>query len=266
MGYDGTWDKAGSDDCQGRAMRALAMATRSSDQDMAAIASEYFRQMAPTVRSMKSPRAWAHAIVACSNYLEVHADSIVLDLAADLGKALNDLFLNVHGPEWRWFESSLTYENALLSHGLIEAGLLGGKDSMLRHGLDSLSWLCEIQTSRAGFFAPIGSNGFYPRGGTRAWYDQQPIEAMATVAACLAATRTSPSQAWLDEAERARMWFLGENTEGLAMADEETGRCFDGLHQGRVNQNSGAESTIAYIMVSAELAAHKAMRKNARLA
>ncbi len=39
---------------------------------------------------------------------------------------------------------------------------------MLELGLKTLRWLMKIQTSDAGSFRPVGSNGFYPRGKERA--------------------------------------------------------------------------------------------------
>ena len=69
-------------------------------------------------------------------------------------------------------------------------------------GLKSLRWLCDIQTAPAGHFRPIGSNGFNVQGGHRSQFDQQPIEAHATLPACLEAYRATKDSAWSVEAQR----------------------------------------------------------------
>jgi hypothetical protein len=110
-----------------------------------------------------------------------------------------------------------------------------------------------VQTSEAGSFRPIGSNGFYPRGQERALFDQQPIEAQATVSACIEAYHATNDAFWLAEARRAFEWFLGRNDLGLALYDATTGGCRDGLHVDRLSQNQGAESTLAFLLALAEM-------------
>ena len=94
-------------------------------------------------------------------------------------------------PDWPWFEEELSYDNAKLAHALIVSGQATGQPAVLQRGLEALRWLTELQMSEKGHFRPIGSNGFYRRGGTRANFDQQPIEAQATVSACLEAYRAT---------------------------------------------------------------------------
>ena len=125
-------------------------------------------------------------------------------------------------------------------------------EAMLAIGLESLRWLVKIQTSETGSFRPIGSNGFYPRGRTRALYDQQPIEAQATVSACIEAYHATSDSFWVAEARRAFEWFLGRNDLGMALYDAGTGGCRDGLHVDRLSQNQGAESTLAFLLALTE--------------
>ena len=102
---------------------------------------------------------------------------------------------------------------------------------------------------------PIGSNGFYPRGKERAIFDQQPIEAQATISACIEAYHATGDMFWVAEARRAFEWFLGRNDLGLALYDSGTGGCRDGLHMDRLSQNQGAESTLAFLLSLAEMQA-----------
>jgi hypothetical protein len=126
---------------------------------------------------------------------------------------------------------------------------------MLELGLKTLRWLTKAQTSGAGSFRPIGSNGFFPRGKERAMFDQQPIEAQATISACIEAYQATGDTFWVAEARRAFEWFLGRNDLGLALYDSTTGGCRDGLHVDRLSQNQGAESTLAFLLSLAEMRA-----------
>jgi hypothetical protein len=123
----------------------------------------------------------------------------------------------------------------------------------LEIGLRSLGWLASVQKTPAGHFRPIGSNGFYSRDGAHADYDQQPVEAQAMVSACLEAFRATRDEGWLRQARRAFEWFLGRNDLGLPLYDSSSGGCGDGLHEDRVNENQGAESTLAFHLALAEM-------------
>ena len=125
---------------------------------------------------------------------------------------------------------------------------------MLSAGLDSLDWLMETQRCPTnGHFVPIGSQGFYRRGGEQARFDQQPVEAAGAVSACLQAYRVTGDHRWRDAAWSAFNWFLGDNDLQLSLYDSETGGCRDGLHPDRANQNQGAESTLSFLMALLEM-------------
>src|SRR5262249_11593213 len=132
-------------------------------------------------------------------------------------------------------------------------GQATGQTAVVERGLDALRWLVDLQSSEAGYFRPIGSNGFYPRAGTRAVFDQQPIEAHATLSACLEAYRVTEDDFWQEQAQRALEWFLGWNDLGLELYAPNTGGCRDALHVDRVNENQGAESTLALLLAVAEM-------------
>jgi hypothetical protein len=154
--------------------------------------------------------------------------------------------------DWHWFEEVVSYANAKLPHAMILNGRCLNNATMLELGLKTLRWLVQVQTSPAGAFRPIGSNGFYQRGQVPAQFDQQPIEAQATVSACIEAYHATNDLFWVAEARRAFEWFLGRNDLGLALYDPGTGGCRDGLHVDRLSQNQGAESTLAFLLALAE--------------
>jgi hypothetical protein len=124
---------------------------------------------------------------------------------------------------------------------------------MTEAGLESLVWLTDLQHADAGYFIPIGSNGFYRQGGERALFDQQPVEAQTMVSACLEAYRITLDKRWRKESRRVFEWFLGRNSLNLPIYDPTTGGCRDGLHPDRVNENQGAESTLAFLQALLEL-------------
>jgi hypothetical protein len=120
-----------------------------------------------------------------------------------------------------------------------------------------------VQTSESGVFSAIGSDGFFKKGGARVRFDQQPVEAHSMLSACLEAHRATGDKFWLGEARRAFEWFLGRNDLGLPLYDSVTGGCRDALHPDRVNQNEGAESTLAFYLSLAEMQLAQAVLETA---
>ena len=256
MSFDRRWlDEKGSEDCHGRAVWALGMGVgRSPYRSFQVMAGQLFAQALPALADFTSPRAWAFALLGIHAYLgRLSGDRVVTQMRETLVQRLMAIFDQVAQPDWPWFEDILTYDNAKLSHALILSGQAAGQAAVLERGLQSLRWLLEIQTSEHGHFRPIGSNGFYRRGGPRADFDQQPIETHATVSACLAAHRATGDLWWQEQAQRVFDWFLGGNDLGLELCSSSNGGCRDALHVDRVNENSGAESTLAFLLSLAEM-------------
>jgi hypothetical protein len=210
---------------------------------------QLFAQALPALPGFTSPRAWAFGLIGIHEYLRrLSGDSLVNQTREVLTYRLMESFEANSHPDWQWFEEELSYDNAKLACALILSGHATGQKAVLERGLQSLRWLTELQTSEKGHFRPIGSNGFHRRGGARANFDQQPIEAQAMVAACLEAYRATSEFWWYEQAQRAFDWFIGSNDLGLELYSPETGGCRDGLHVDRVNGNEGAESTLAFLL------------------
>lgn len=256
MDYSRQWvEKKGSEDSHGRALWALGTALgRSENQGFRNLCAQLFDMALPPVKRFSSPRTWAFALIAIHEYLRCFAgDRAVNNTRDHLAKKLVELYRQNSDENWYWFENSLSYDNAKLPHALILSGYWTAQPEMLEIGLQTLRWLSKVQTSPAGFFAPVGSNGFYEKGGECARFDQQPLEAHSMVSACLEAYRASNDPFWLTEARRAFEWFLGRNDVGLPLYDSTSGGCFDALHADRVNQNQGAESSLAFYLSLAEM-------------
>jgi len=256
LSFDRRWlDQQGSEDCHGRALWALGLgAGRSPYRSFQVMAGQLFLQALPAVTEFTSPRAWAFGLLGIHDYLRrMSGDRQVHQSREVLTARLMELFDRSAQPDWPWFEEDLTYDNAKLAHALILSGRAAGQQEVFERGLAALRWLVEVQTSENGHFRPIGSNGFYRRGGPRARFDQQPIEAQAMVSACLEAYRATSDPWWYEQAHRAFDWFLGWNDLGLEIYSSSTGGCRDALHVDRVNGNQGAESTLAFLLSLAEM-------------
>lgn len=256
MSFARDWlDSPGSEDCHGRALWALGVTVgRSKDRGLQMLAGQLFASALPSLVHFTSPRAWAFALLGIDEYLRrLGGDSQVRLIRETLLGKLLALRSEICAPEWCWFENELSYDNAKLAHALIVTGSASNRPEVVHAGLESLRWLTEQQTSPNGYFRPIGSNGFYPRGGARADFDQQPIEAQGTISACLEAYRVTSDRWWYEQAQRAFDWFIGWNDLGVELYRPESGACGDGLHVDRVNANQGAESTIAFLLSLAEM-------------
>ena len=257
---DGSWiGGAGSNDSFGRAMLALgATMDAAPDARLFEGALTLFGRALPAAGKVTSPRAQASIVLACDAVARsVHVAGAEDEQGAAIGAAsalvlrrvataLHARFLDFARPGWPWAEGSLTYENALLPRALIVAGHRLGAGTMLAIGLQVLDWLIDVQTSPTGRFSPVG-NGWWPRGGEKSQFDQQPIEATSLLLAAEAAYTATRDPRYLEAMERAYAWFLGANDLGVKIADPARGACCDGLTSTGVNVNEGAESTLMWL-------------------
>jgi len=247
-------DICGSEDSHGRAVWALGTAIgREPRWSSQPIAEELFVKALPTVLNFNAPRAWAFVLIGINEYLNRFEDATAVGIRKVLVDRLVDLFDKVAVPGWIWFEESLTYDNAKLAHALIVNGRSMDDRVVFEKGIQALRWLVEVQTTQHGQLRPIGNNGFYVHNGSRAIFDQQPIEAQSTVSACLSAYRITGDPWWYEQAECAFSWFLGNNDLDIALYDYQTGGCNDGLHPDRSNKNQGAESTLSFLLSLVEM-------------
>ncbi|MET0691415.1 MAG: glycosyltransferase family 4 protein [Candidatus Binatia bacterium] len=258
MDYQRNWlEASGSDDSHGRTLWALGtLLGRSNTPGLQSMAGRLFEQALPAILRTTSPRAWAFALIGIHEYLRRYdGDRRASQVREELAGRLLTLYQANRSDEWCWFEESLSYCNAALPHAFLMCGQSIPNSTMNDAALESLTWLADIQRDKTngGHFVPIGSNGFYQRGGERARFDQQPVEAQAMVSACLEAHRITGDKNWYKEARRAFDWFLGRNDLNLPIYDPTTGGCRDGLHPDRPNENQGAESSLAFLQAVLEL-------------
>jgi hypothetical protein len=256
LGYDRRWLEAvGSADSHGRALQSLGLVLGRSEQDgLQGVALRLFEAALPASLELKSPRAQAFTLLGLHEYLtRFSGDRLAYQILTTLAEELMGCYQSQASQAWPWFEDVLTYCNAALPHALLVSGQRLDRPDMVELSLQALGWLIDLQRSELGHLAPIGSNGFYPRDGEKARFDQQPVETQTLIAACLEALRITGGAEWLAAAEWAFEWFLGRNDLEVPLYDAANGGCHDGLHADRVNQNQGAESTLAFLLSLVEM-------------
>jgi glycosyltransferase involved in cell wall biosynthesis len=256
MGFNRTWlEDKGSEDSHGRTLWALGEAARTDSNSSRRIwSAALFAEALPTAAAFHSPRAWAFTLLGLDAYCAVASDDLrAKEIRHSLADRLISCLEAVETPEWVWFEEGLAYDNARLAQALILTGMATQTPRYLDAGLRSLRWLMKRQTSSGGHFRPVGTAGFGELRRNPRPFDQQPVEATATIAACLAAWRADGNAEWRTIATRAFGWFMGSNDLAVALVDLQTGSCRDGLHPDRANENRGGESVVCYLLGLAEI-------------
>jgi glycosyltransferase involved in cell wall biosynthesis len=251
MTFDRRWlTERKSEDSHGRALWAFGTVLRySQDPGFQSVANMLFNDGLPVAKNLKAPRAWAFTLFGIYEYLHrFFGDRTAHQLQKTLAKQLLHLYQEQKSESWKWFEPFLTYDNAALARALLLSGHAMGDNEMVDVALEALAWLMKIQQPEGDHFVPIGSNGFYERNGSRARFDQQPIEAYSSIAACLSAYHITKDNSWEHAARLTLSWFYGQNDLHMPLFSSLTGGCRDGLHLDRVNQNQGAESSLALLL------------------
>jgi hypothetical protein len=259
LSYDRKWlESIGSEDSHGRAIWALGTVLgQSKDAGLRGAAGRLFEAAVPSALAFTSPRAWAFSVLGMQAYLErFPGDRAIQGVRNALANRLLDIYERSSTSIWHWFEKSLSYSNARLPQALVLAGQRSSNRRMVEAGIEALQWLVTAQhRGDPEIFVPVGSSGFYREGEEKARFDQQPVEACATISACLEAFRITHDEQWRTEAGRVFGWFLGKNDLQVPLYDATTGGCRDGLHPDRVNENQGAESTLSFLMALLDMRA-----------
>jgi len=256
MDFNRTWLEAlGSEDSHARTLWALGECARSdASAPRRQWAASLFAEALPAAEAFGSPRAWAFTLLGLDAYCAaVPNDLHARDVRPVLADRLMAILAAVETPDRVWFETGLAYDNARLPQALLVTGMATRTTAYTDAGLRSLAWLMTQQTAPAGHFRPAGTAGFGEQMQPPRAFDQQPVEAAATIAACLAAWRADGDSEWKAVAARAFAWFFGSNDLSIALVDPETGSCRDGLHPDRANENRGAESVLSYLLSLAEI-------------
>jgi hypothetical protein len=250
MSYQRDWlDAAGTGDCQGQAVLALAEVLGSHlPEGFRALARELIDMVLPTLADLRSLRAEAYVILAWGHLCAAGVTDVeeFEHVARQSARRLVECFHRSKRADWPWFESRMTYANAVLPQALFVAARCWPQESFLEVAEESFRFLDEVTTADDNFW-PIGNCDWYPHGESKSPYDQQPVEASTMADAALTAFGLREDDRYLEIFRRAHRWFHGENSLGQPLADIESGGCCDGLTSAGVNRNQGAESTLAYL-------------------
>jgi len=190
----------------------------------------------------------AYSILGMSDYLKQFPGAS--DIKRQLTIAADELVAQYREssyPDWQWFEDTLTYDNAVLPHALFVAGSTLDDKKYLEVAEETCEFLLA-NTINGDHFSFIGCKGWYERRGTKATFDQQPIEAASTVMMLRAAYDATESSRFLTLQRKAFDWFLGVNDLHIPLYDFKTKGCYDALLPGGVNMNQGAESTLSFLL------------------
>ena len=209
-----------------------------------------FDRALPWARQSTSPRTIAYACLGLHERLIAEPEDA--NLRANLktmADRLVELYYASRASNWEWFENILTYDNPRLSQAMLSAYQGLGEKRYLTVAEKTLQFLIENSTNN-GILVPIGSEGWYRKDGKRAFYDQQPIEAGAMVETTTVAYKLTRMKVYETALRQALGWFFGLNTQSVTVYDDSTGACYDGVNQEGLNQNQGAESTLAFLLAA----------------
>ena len=259
LSYQRDWlDAEGTGDSQGQAVRALAEVLGSGLPDgYRALARELIDAVTPALADLRSLRAQAYVILAWGHLSASGVKDLepLENVAWSAAQRLVECYHRSQRPDWPWFESRMTYANAVLPHALFIAARCWPEENFADVAEASFDFL-DRETTTEDFFWPIGNSDWYPRGEEKSLYDQQPVEAVTMAEAALAAFELLGDaggvsgvgrEKYLAAFRRAHAWFHGENSLSQPLVDVGCGACCDGLQASGVNRNQGAESTLAYL-------------------
>jgi len=253
LSYDRRWlDAHGCGDCQGQAARALAEVIGSGlPDDYQRLARELIDDVLPTLADLRSLRAQAYIVLAWGHLWNQGASDIetLESVAWFAARRLVESYQRSSRPDWHWFESRMTYANAVLPHALLIAARRWPQESFQVTAEASFAFLDRVTTVDGGF-CPIGNQGWFEHGEEKAVFDQQPVEAGTMAEAAIAAYDLLGEERYLKSFHRAYGWFHGANSSKQSMVDIHRGGCYDGLHTRGINHNQGAESTLAFLQTA----------------
>jgi hypothetical protein len=248
MGYDRRWqDHRGTHDSFGRAVWALGHCIARAPRDAwRRVAREQLDAALPHVGGLPHLRSLAYCALGLAAVATYEPGDVrITDALRAAVAPISAAYRAASTPDWRWCEDTMTYDNGRLCEALIRASVVLGDHALLREGIEMLEFYAGVALED-GMFVPIGNDGWYPRGGPRARFGQQPLEAAALVSAALAAHATTGDERYRALAGIAGDWYFGRNTHHFLMVTN--GGCRDGIDAGGVSPNMGAESTLAYLM------------------
>ena len=217
------------------------------NQDYNPVIKEFLYDTAKHIPSMP-PRSIAYSILGMSECLNKFPnDRQTIELLTDAAELLVKNYNKYSSSNWDWLEDILSYANAIVPAAMFAAAKILNNRTYFNIAEKTCAFLLK-NTFNGRHFSFIGSNGWYPKGKKRAQFNQQPIEASTTVIMLANAYQTTKNKKYLTLQKKAFGWFFGENDIHTPLYDAKTKGCCDGLGEGGVNINQGAESTVSFLL------------------
>jgi hypothetical protein len=248
MSYDRRWlDEPHIGDHVGRSVWALGdILATAWIPAVVRPASDLLDRLVATLADKVSLRTAAYTVLGLSRLDADRLQPAARRLLERLVDQLADAYEHTASDDWRWFEDTLTYDNARLPQALLSGANALDRPDLAEFGLDSLRWLgdeCGLDEDTLVLPGHRGRRRGEPAPGSG---DEQPLDAAALVEAELSAFALTRSAEHGARAIRAFEWFLGRNRLQRPLYDFATGGCSDGLGSDDLNDNQGAESTLAF--------------------
>lgn len=255
IGYDHNFlDDGGSDDSIGRTLWVCGYSQDTSiPEDFRMAAKEIFdRSLIWALRS-NSPRTQAFTILGLYHYARAFPEDKNPSLnMIHLADHLCDIYGHTSSDTWQWFEPYITYANPRIPHALFRAYQTTGRKDYLRIAEKTLKFLASNDIVN-GIYQPVGNRGWYQRGGKKALYDQQPLEAACMVEAASIAFQVTGKKIYSKMARTAFAWFMGRNSNSVMVYNPVTGGAYDGIAAKGLNRNQGAEAGLSYLLARLEM-------------
>jgi hypothetical protein len=260
MSYDRRFlDHEGSEDTLGRVLWGLGTVVRWGPKEpIRALAQNMMVKAAPKILELEAPRAKAYSIIGIYHLLQkFEGSSQFKRLLIQLADDLVGIYKENKTDDWEWFEDLITYGNAKISEALLRVYQVTQNEEYLEVALESLDFLTKEQWNGV-YFELVGNEGWYPKGGERALFGQQPVDAGYLVEAYVAASEVTNMNKYLELARLAFDWFLGRNRLNTALYDFADGSVADGIDSHGISANQGAESVTCYLLAVLGLSELKA--------
>ena len=248
MGYDRRWlDEPHVGDHVGRAIWALGdILATAWIPAVVRPAGDLLDRLVDTLSGKIELRTAGYAVLGLSRMDSDRLAPGARQLLERLVEQLDDALERNASADWYWFEDRLTYDNARLSQALLSGATAVGRADLAERALDSLRWFgdeCGLDEGELRLPGHLGRRKGEPAPGPG---DEQPLEAAALVEAELTAFAITRRVQHGRRAIKAFEWFRGRNRLRRPLYDFATGGCSDGLGDESLNDNEGAESTLAF--------------------
>ena len=242
-------DEVGSEDSFGRTIWAIGyLLNHPPNNSYSQIGHLIFNKAKPHFDNLQSIRSIANTIIGISYYLRSNmSDDAMIEKLRELTYKLIDHYNSNRNDGWHWYEALLAYDNAILPLAMLHATSILNEGKIKKVAFESMDFLVK-NTMKDGNLSIIGNEQWFKKDGERSVFAQQPVDAMGMVLMFRQAYNITGDKSYLTKLFKSFRWFLGENDLRISLYNHDTKGCCDGIESYGVNQNQGAESTIAYLV------------------